>query len=168
MLCNLVCIVIYPPVFYKWFHVKKNKHKNVSSTANSNNDKTGSQLRGEFSCIIIGLTIFAANTLVTLYYVLTVYNVATGNNINAYIRLYLLALTLQTVINPIVIFIFSPTVREQALCMLGVQLKQKAITVRRAGDFVTSLMTFFCSRSTKHARKRACQMYRRCSSISTE
>lgn len=64
-LSNIVCIVIYPLVFYKWSKVKHNQQNNLASTANKENSNASS--KSEFSCIVIGLAIFIANTVVSLY-----------------------------------------------------------------------------------------------------
>ena len=69
--CNIVCMIIYPIVFRKWYSMKKQSNQK---------DKT----KAEFSLIVIGLCLFIANTLFTLYFALTIYAMSTGLDINSF------------------------------------------------------------------------------------
>ena len=69
--CNVVCMIIYPIVFRKWFGMKKQSNQKDKSKA-------------EFSLIVIGLCLFIANTLFTLYFALTIYAMSTGIDIRTF------------------------------------------------------------------------------------
>ena len=70
-LCNIVCVVIYPIVFRKWFSMKKHSNQKDKSKA-------------EFSLIVIGLCLFIANTFFTLYFALTIYATLTNMDIKTF------------------------------------------------------------------------------------
>ena len=69
--CNVICMIIYPIAFRKWFSMKKQSNQKDKSKA-------------EFSLIVIGLCLFVANTLFTLYFALTIYAMSTGMSIKTF------------------------------------------------------------------------------------
>ena len=71
LVCNIVCVIVYPMVFHKYFRMQKA----------SNGKKTKSQ-KGELSLICIGALIFVVNILFAFYGLLTCFVAFTGGNLS--------------------------------------------------------------------------------------